>query len=37
LLRLEELAALKQLAANANARLYLSMPHDAVKRASESD
>lgn len=31
LLRLEELATLRQLAANANARLYLSLPGDAVK------
>jgi regulator of protease activity HflC (stomatin/prohibitin superfamily) len=37
LLRLEELAALKQLAANANARLYLSLPNEAVKWARESD
>lgn len=31
LLRLEELATLRQLATNANARLYLSLPMDAVK------
>ena len=31
LLRLEELATLRQLATNANARLYLSLPADAVK------
>ncbi len=31
LLRLEELATLRQLATNANARLYLSLPGDAVK------
>jgi regulator of protease activity HflC (stomatin/prohibitin superfamily) len=37
LLRLEELAALKQLAANANARLYLSLPNEGVKGARESD
>jgi len=37
LLRLEELAALKQLAANANARLYLSLPNEAVKGTKESD
>ena len=37
LLRLEELAALKQLAANANARLYLSLTNEAVKGARESE
>ena len=37
LLRLEELAALKQLAANANARLYLSLPTEPVKETRESD
>jgi regulator of protease activity HflC (stomatin/prohibitin superfamily) len=37
LLRLEELAALKQLAANANARLYLSLPNEAIKGGRESD
>jgi regulator of protease activity HflC (stomatin/prohibitin superfamily) len=37
LLRLEELATLRQLATNANARLYLSLPSDAARTGDKSE
>jgi len=37
LLRLEELATLRQLATNANARLYLSLPSDSAREGDKSD
>ena len=37
LLRLEELAALRQLATNANARLYLSLPGDAARAGDKNE
>src|SRR5215470_6683834 len=37
LLRLEELATLRQLATNANARLYLSLPSDAARSDGKSE
>lgn len=37
LLRLEELATLRQLASNANARLYLTLPGEAAKRGKDDD
>jgi regulator of protease activity HflC (stomatin/prohibitin superfamily) len=37
LLRLEELATLRQLATNANARLYLTLPGDAAKPGDKHD
>jgi regulator of protease activity HflC (stomatin/prohibitin superfamily) len=37
LLRLEELATLRQLATNANARLYLSLPSDSARTVDRSE
>jgi len=37
LLRLEELATLRQLATNANARLYLSLPSDAARSEAKNE
>ena len=37
LLRLEELATLRQLATNANARLYLSLPSDSARTGDKSE
>src|SRR5262249_58667020 len=37
LLRLEELATLRQLATNVNARLYLSLPSDAARSDGKSE